>query len=127
MSRCDTGPFTARAHREVEMIELAFLALLATILFAVAMAGLVLLKVVVWIVLLPFRLLFGLLILPLLLVKALAGAVALILMGPILLVTLLAGAVAAAVALLVPLLPLIVVGALIWFLVRASQRPAIAG
>jgi hypothetical protein len=113
------------------MLELFALALLALTLLVVASAGLLALKVVLWIVLLPVRLffglLFGLLFLPVLLLKALLGTVAMIVVGPFLVLTLLAVAVVACVALLVPLLPLLAIGLVIWLVVSATQRPIAAG
>ncbi|MBA3231966.1 MAG: hypothetical protein H0T05_04025 [Acidobacteria bacterium] len=113
-----------------EMLELFALAFLALTLLVVASAGLLALKVVLWIVLLPvrlfFALLFGLLFLPVLLLKALLGTVAMIVVGPFLVLTLLAGAAIAFVALLVPLLPLLAIGLVIWLVVSATERPVVA-
>ncbi|CAN5407179.1 hypothetical protein BH23ACI1_BH23ACI1_11620 [soil metagenome] len=112
------------------MLELFALAFLALTLLVVASAGLLALKVVLWIVLLPvrlfFALLFGLLFLPVLLLKALLGTVAMIVVGPFLVLTLLAGAAIAFVALLVPLLPLLAIGLVIWLVVSATERPVVA-
>jgi hypothetical protein len=113
------------------MLEVTLLTLLAFALLAVAAVGLLLLKVVLWIVLLPFRLLFGLLfgllLLPLLALKAFLGLLALIVAGPFVLAAMLIAGLAAAVALLAPLVPLAILAFLIWLIVRAAQPTAVAG
>jgi hypothetical protein len=102
------------------MIELG-----ALLLFGVAMVCLVLtagliLKAILWLLLLPVRLVFwtigALLLLPLLLTKLLAGGVIFLIALPILVFAVLAGVVATAVV--VPAIPLIVLIALVWYLVR---------
>lgn len=103
------------------MLELLALGFLVAALLVVASVGLVILKLIFWIVLLPFRLLFWLLLLPFLLFKAVIGFLALVLVGPLVLLALVASAIAAALALLVPLLPLVALGLLIWLLVKATQ------
>lgn len=116
------------------MIELGLLLLAgAAILTGVIVLG-VILKAVLWVVLLPFRLLFwglgALLVLPILLFKLLCflfGGILLLLALPIIVVSLLAAAAAA--ALLVPLLPLLLVAlvaAVIWLLVRPEPAAGTA-
>jgi hypothetical protein len=74
-----------------------------------------LVKTVLWIVLLPLRLVFwivgGLIVLPLLLFKFVAGAIIFVIALPVIVVSVLA-------ALLVPLVPVIFLVALVWFLIR---------
>jgi hypothetical protein len=77
-------------------------------------------------VLLPLRIVFGLLFLPLLLViKLIVGTVLFFVVGPIVLLATLVSIVAAVIGLIVPLLPLVFIGFVVWLLVRAS-RPAVA-
>ncbi len=111
------------------MIELAALAVLALTVWALFSLVLVLVKVVLWAILLPIRLLFGLLVLPFLLLKVVAmaiGGLLFVIVGPIFAIALLAGLLAVAVAVIAPLLPFLFVGFVVWFLVRASNSQAIA-
>ena len=71
------------------------------------------------------KLMLRLVLLPLLLLKWLIGGIVLFVVGPILaivglLVLLITGA-----ALSIPLLPFLVLGLLIWLLVRTARRPAV--
>ena len=71
------------------------------------------------------KLMLRLVLLPLLLLKWLIGGIVLFVVGPILaivglLVLLITGA-----ALSIPLLPFLVLGLLIWLLVRTTRRPAV--
>ena len=104
------------------MIELG-----ALLLFGVAMVGLVLtagliLKTLFWIVFLPFRLVFwllgSLLLLPLLLIKLLAGGVIFLIAVPIVALVAVVAVMAVAASILIPAIPLILLVALIWYLVR---------
>ncbi|MGE3840383.1 MAG: hypothetical protein AB7I50_02230 [Vicinamibacterales bacterium] len=93
------------------MLELVGLVvLLAALAVAALLVGLVatLLKLVVWVVVLPLRLIGTLLWLPLLAIGTLAG-----------------GLVIAAV-LVLPLLPFVLVAGLAWMLVKRSRRPSVA-
>ena len=108
------------------MIELG-----ALLLFGVAMVCLVLtagliLKAILWLVLLPVRLVFWtigtLLILPLLLIKLLVGGVIFLIALPILVVVFAVAALAVATAVLVPAIPLIFLIALVWYLVRPEPQ-----
>ncbi|MBA2604982.1 MAG: hypothetical protein H0U94_15465 [Acidobacteria bacterium] len=109
------------------MIELGVLLLVCAAVFTlIAVAAVV--KVLLWVVLLPFRLLFwavaGLLFLPFLLLKALIGGLLMLLALPFLIL----GALAAAlVAILIPLLPLLLLFGLIWFLVRDGPEALVRG
>jgi hypothetical protein len=111
------------------MIELAVLMLLGVAVFA-ACALAVLLKALVWVLLLPFRILFwtlaGVLSLPLLLLNGLVGGLVLLLALPLFLVSLLVGGLAIGLlALLLPLLPILLVVGLVWYLVDAQPQVAI--
>ncbi|MCA1583379.1 MAG: hypothetical protein LC791_00930 [Acidobacteria bacterium] len=113
------------------MIELVLLTLLiGAALATAAVVGvlLFLVKIALWTVLLPLRLVLKLIWLP---VGLTLGAVGLLLGTiaiPLLVVmiggVLLAGLVAAIVALLLPLIPFVLLGLLIWSLMR--RRPAVA-
>jgi hypothetical protein len=113
------------------MLEVTLLSILAFTVLSVLAIGLVLLKVLLWIVLLPFRLLFGLLfgllLLPLLALKAFLCLLGLILVGPFVLAAALVGGLVAAIAILAPLLPLALLALLVWLIVRAAQPAAVTG
>ena len=82
-----------------------------------------------WTLLLPIRLLFGLLLLPFLLLKVVGmaiGGLVLLVAAPVLAIALLAGLVAVAVAVVAPLLPLLFIAFVVWFVLRASSSQAIA-
>jgi hypothetical protein len=104
------------------VIELGLLAGVACVVFAVAMVLVAAVKTLLWLVLLPLRLLFYVLLLPLLLIKAIVGGLLFVVLGPILIVGFLIAAVAAIVAFAVPLLPVLFVAFLIWLLVRGNSR-----
>ncbi len=106
------------------MIEVTALVVLAMLGVAMFAAVLVLLKVLLWTVLLPLRLLLHVLLLPLLLLKALIGGLVLLVVGPVVFIAAVAGTLALAAALITPLLPLLFVAFVIWFLVRAGSKPA---
>jgi hypothetical protein len=97
----------------------------AAILILVAMV----LKLVFFAVTLPIRLLFGLLVFPVWIVKTLFRTIGLVVLAPILAVlgVLALGAllVAGLLALVVPMLPLLIVGLLIWLVVRSFSRHAV--
>ena len=122
--------FNARAVFELKMLELIALAgLFIGGLAVMAVVGVIFLlaKVVLFAVFLPFRLLFKLLWLPIGLIGgafSLAAGAALL---PILLMVGVAvavlGAIAAVLALLVPAIPFILLGLMVWALVR--RRPAV--
>jgi hypothetical protein len=72
------------------------------------------------------KLFLRILLLPLLLLKWIVGAVLFLLVAPVLFVAGLLIALVLGVALFVPLLPFIAVAFLVWLLVRANRRPALA-
>lgn len=108
------------------MIEMLALGILLALVFTVASIAVTALKLVIWSLLLPLRLLLKLLLLPLLLLKALIGGLTLAMLTPVFAVLLVGLVLAAAVAVLIPLMPVLVLGALIWLIVRATRRPAFA-
>ena len=96
---------------------------------AIALVGLVvvgtLIKVVLWGVFLPIRLLLGVLLLPLLFViKLVVGTILLAVVGPIVLVATLVAIIASLAAVVVPLLPLFLIGFVVYLLVQ-STKPAV--
>jgi hypothetical protein len=73
-----------------------------------------------------FKILFKLVLLPLLLIKWIVMAAVMLIVGPILFVVGLAAFLAVGVALLVPLLPFLVLGGIVWLLVRSNRPAAVA-
>jgi hypothetical protein len=96
------------------------IAIVGGLFIAAAALFLFLFKLLFWLVLLPFRLLVWLIALPLLLLKAVALGVAGLLLG----LLVVAGGVFVAVAVIVPLLPIVLLVVLTWALVRLLRRPA---
>lgn len=110
------------------MIGLTVLVLLALglfVLFAGGFAVMMAIKAILWLVLLPFRILLGILFLPLLLIKLVVGTIVFAVLGPILAIVLVCAAIAGIVALAVPLLPLLCIAFVVWAVMRSS-RPAVA-
>lgn len=113
------------------MIEfLVFGALLAAGLGIAALVGFVffLLKLVLWVVLLPFRLLFKLLMVPVWLTVGGIGLALGALAAPLLFVVLAAvavvGILGTVLALLLPAIPFILLGLLLWAVVRRTPQVA---
>ena len=104
------------------MIELGALLLFGVALVAVIVAFTAILRAIFWVVLMPFRLVFWLLgavlMVPLLLVKLLFGGLMTLLAAPLVLLGLLGAAVAGVFGVLIPAIPLILLAALFWYLVR---------
>lgn len=110
------------------MIELLTLGALAVAgVFVVSILALVfaVLKFVFWIVLLPIRLAFKLLFLPLLLLKWAGLALLSLVAAPILVVVLLVGGAVVVLGMLAPLLPVVFLVLAVWALVRLGRRPAV--
>ena len=109
------------------MVDIAGLTILVLIAWGALALGLILLKAMLWLVFLPIRLLFYALLLPLFFVlKAALGGVLLLVLAPLLAIAALLTLVAAVVAIAVPLLPLVLVAFVIWFvarLMRAAPSP----
>jgi hypothetical protein len=101
----------------MEMVLLAGLVILALIVTATVIGSIV--RAALWILFLPFRVVGWLLFLPLLLLKAVVAIVGLVL-TPV--VAVIAAVVAAVVAgLFVPLLPVLVIAAFVWLVVKMSR------
>ena len=97
-----------------------------------AVALVMLAKAILWLVLLPFRLLFGLLfgilLLPLLLLKFVVfavGGVLLLIVGPIVAMALIGAVLAAVVGLAIPLLPLLCIAFVVWVVFRSARGQAV--
>ncbi len=103
--------------------------MLAFLLVAVVSVGALIVRMAFFLLLLPFKLVFGLLFVPFWIAKTVlklaVGAVVLpiVLVGGVLLAVV--AAAGALLALLAPLVPLVIVGLLIWAVFR-SFRPAVA-
>ena len=67
-----------------------------------------------------------LILLPLLLLKFVIAGIVMLVVGPLVLVIGVAAFVATALALAIPLLPLLVLAAIAWLIVRANRRPVAA-
>lgn len=72
------------------------------------------------------KLVVRLILLPLLLIKFIVGAILSVIVAPVLFVVGMIVAIALAAVLFVPLLPFLFVAGLVWLLVRANRRPAVA-
>lgn len=108
------------------------LALATLLLFGLFVIGVVggLLKLALWLVLLPLRLAMKLLALPFLALGLLLKLILGLILLPVILVVgsvaLLGLGVVALLGLLVPLLPLVLAGLVVWVLVRLLSRPVVA-
>jgi hypothetical protein len=91
------------------VIELGLLAAVAFVVFAVVMVLVAVFKTLLWLVLLPLRLVLSVLLLPLLFLKALIGGLLVIVLSPILVIGLAIAAITTIVAIAVPLLPVLLV------------------
>jgi hypothetical protein len=101
----------------MEIVLLAGLAVLALMVTAAVVGSLF--RLVFWILFLPFRLVGWLLFLPLLLLKVVIAIVGAVLTPVIAVVAAVLAAVAA--ALFVPLLPVLVIAAFVWLVVKMSR------
>jgi hypothetical protein len=112
----------------IELLVLGGLVLVGLAIAAVASVVFLLLKLVFWVVFLPFRLLFRLLMIPIWIMVGLLGAGAAALALPVVFIALagvaLVGLVAAALAVLLPATPFILLGLLIWAIFK--PRPVTA-
>jgi len=97
------------------LVVLAGLAFTAVLVFlALAVVGLVL------------RTAIRVVLFPLFLIKWLIAGIVMLVVGPILLVVGIIAFVAVALAMALPLLPVVAIGAVIWLLVKSSRRAAVA-
>jgi hypothetical protein len=103
---------------------LGFLTFAAGALMVVAAA----IKLVLWLVLLPFRLLFYVVLAPFYLLKWVSMGVLGLILVPVLALVVVLGAIAAVLAIIsaivVPLLPLLLVGVAVWAILQVARRPA---
>ena len=103
------------------MIELGALLLVAVAVLGLVFAAGIILKTIFWVVFLPVRLVFwligSLLLVPLLLLKLLGGIIFLLIL-PILAIAFSLATVAVVVSVLLPAIPLILLAAFVWYLVR---------
>ena len=108
------------------MIELGALVLLGLSGVALIVAVATIIKAVLWGVLFPVRLVLwlvgGLLLLPFLLLKFLFGAILFLLSLPLIIISLIAAAAAVVAGLLLPLIPFVLLFALIWYLIRPESN-----
>lgn len=102
---------------------LVFAGLIAFGMFAILAA---LFWFVLWLIWLPFRLLFWAVALPLALLKIAIVPVVALLFGSVMAIGIFAVGFAILVAILAPLLPLAIVVGLIWAIARLARRPAAA-
>jgi hypothetical protein len=109
----------------IGLMTLAFLGILMFVVLAGLFAVMVLVKSVIWLVTLPFRLLFGVLFLPLMLLKLVVGGLLFVVLAPIVVVAVAGAVIAALAALAVPLFPLLCIAFVVWVVMR-SNRPAVA-
>jgi hypothetical protein len=112
------------------VLALASIIFLALIVAAVVSVGALILRIAFWAILLPFRILFGLLFVPFWIAKTVlklaVGAILLpvFLIGGILFAVV--AAIAAIVAIITPLLPFALVAFLLWIVFRSFARPITA-
>jgi hypothetical protein len=103
---------------ELTVLAIVGLGLLLLALFIVA----VVIRVAFWLLLLPFRLIFGLLLLPFLLIKAILGGLWFVLVGPLFAFVAIVTAIVLAAALAVPLAPVLLLLFACWMIAR-SRKP----
>ena len=106
----------------IELIALVFIGTALLGLVALFSVVAVVFRVVFWIVLLPFRLLFALLILPLLLFKLVLGGLMFLIVGPVLAILAVVAAIVIGTLVAVPLIPLLLIGFIVWLVARGSSR-----
>src|SRR6188472_251031 len=101
------------------MVGLLVLLIVGVALFA-AFLGAAVLKGLFWLVLLPFRLLCALLLLPFLLLKAIVSGLLFLIAGPLLAIV---AAIVLTAALAIPLAPVLLILFAIWLLARSRRQP----
>ncbi len=106
------------------MLEVAALTVLVLLAWGVVTVAFVALKAVLWLLLLPLRFLFGIVFLPLLLVKTLIGGILLVVLAPLMAIAAIVGLIGFIAAVLVPLMPLLVIALAVWIVVRLSRAAA---
>ncbi|MEO7275575.1 MAG: hypothetical protein ABI211_26625 [Vicinamibacterales bacterium] len=103
------------------MIALLVLAVVGVALFA-GFIGAAVLRTVLWLVCLPFRLLFALLLLPFLLIKAIVSGLLFLVAGPIVTALAIVAAIILAAALAVPLAPVLLILVALWLFARPRRQ-----
>src|SRR4051812_7189971 len=103
------------------MIALLVLAVVGVALFAV-LIGAAVLRTVLWLVFLPFRLLFALLLLPFLLIKAIVGGLLFLVAGPLVALLAIVASIVLAAVLAVPLAPVLLVLFAVWLFARPRRQ-----
>ncbi|HEX2342893.1 MAG TPA: hypothetical protein VHI98_20630 [Vicinamibacterales bacterium] len=106
----------------LEIGALVFLLMMVTAAVVVLACLAFVVRAVVWLVLLPIKLLFWFLFLPFLLLKLILGAILGIVLAPVFAVFGLLVAFTAGIALLIPMAPLLVIVAAIFWLIK-KDRP----
>lgn len=106
------------------MLEVAALTVLVLLAWGVVSVAFIAIKALLWLLLLPLRFVFGIVVLPFILLKMLIGAIVLTVLGPVLAIIAVVGALALAAAMMIPLLPLLVAGVALWVIVRVSRGDA---
>jgi len=106
------------------MIALMVLAVVGVTLFALVL-GAAVLRGLVWLVMLPLRLLFGLLFIPFLLIKAIVAGLMFLVAGPLVALLAVVAAVVLAMLVAIPLAPVLLLLGVIWLVTR-PRRQALA-
>jgi hypothetical protein len=107
------------------MIELTVLAIVGLTLVFLAVALIfVVVRALLWLVLLPLKIIFALLFLPLLLIKALVGGLLFLVVGPLFAFASIVGAIVLAAVFALPLAPILLLLFVIWLVAR-ERRPAL--
>jgi hypothetical protein len=113
----------------MDVILLGLMVVVGSVVAGIILVGALLLRAILWVVLLPFRILFAIFFFPFWIAKTVLKLAAMVVLAPILLLLGMAGLalllVTAVASVLVPLVPILLVAALVWLFVRAvSGRPA---
>ena len=127
-SRGRTTPPVPRSCRGLAVFFLLPFVMLALAVAAVVSVGVFVLRMAFWMVLLPLRMLFGLLFVPFWIAKTVLKVAFGVLLLPLMLIVggvlAVAAFLAALVAVVTPLVPLLILGLLIWVVARSFRRPA---
>jgi len=108
------------------MIALMVLAVVGVTLFALAL-GAAVLRGIVWLVMLPLRLLFALLFLPFLLIKAIVAGLMFLVAGPLVALLAVVAAVVVTMLVAIPLAPVLLLLGAIWLVTRPRRQVLAAG
>jgi len=105
----------------IGLLLLAFLGISLFVVFAGVVAVMSLIRAILWLVFLPFRLLLGILFLPFLLLKLVIGTALFAIFIPVAIIVFVVVTVAGAVALAVPLFPLLCIAFVVWVVMRSGR------